>query len=209
MKSNEEQIKSSLAANSSQDPRPEVTEEDIDPANWLERHGDFLFRYALFKLNSHHIAEELVQESFISAIKALESFEKRSSVRTWLKTILHNKIIDHVRKTSRENPVSYEELTLDNRLEHFNNVGIWKSLVPSWGRSPEQILQDKNFSETVQECLRKLPEKLRLVFTMRVIDDIDGADICKELNISSSNFWVMMHRSRLALRGCVEKHWLT
>ena len=76
-----------------------------DPGKWLDDHGDYLFKYASFRLRDDTAAEDAVQETFLAALKAYERFEGRGSERTWLVGILKHKIIDHFRKASREAPL--------------------------------------------------------------------------------------------------------
>ena len=79
---------------------------ELNPAKWVELYGDYLYRYALLRLNNREEAEDAVQETLLSAHGAIARFERKSSVRTWLISILRNKIIDHIRKASREKSVS-------------------------------------------------------------------------------------------------------
>ena len=179
-----------------------------DPSQWLEEHGDYLFRAALLYTKDQSLAEDLVQDTLLSAFKNYQSFEGRSSFRTWLRTILRNKVTDHFRKKSKHSEVSFEEEGNPDREFYFNRVGIWNKIVPSWGKDPEEALTDKDLGEVIQQCLSKLPENLRRIFSMRVIDGLDSEEICKILNISSSNSYVMLYRSRLMMRSCLEKKWL-
>ncbi|MHC4684776.1 MAG: sigma factor, partial [Planctomycetota bacterium] len=77
-----------------------------NPERWLEDHGDYLFRYALVRLQDREIAEDMVQETLLAALRAREKFQARSSVRTWLVGILKHKVLDHFRKSYREPPIS-------------------------------------------------------------------------------------------------------
>src|SRR6266496_6048468 len=74
-------------------------------AAWLDQHGDYLFKYAMFRLRDNTAAEDAVQETFLAALKAYDKFEGRGSERTWLVGILKQKIIDHFRKIEREAPI--------------------------------------------------------------------------------------------------------
>src|SRR5688500_10622854 len=79
-----------------------------DPERWLDDHGDYLFKYAVFRLRDDIVAEDAVQETFLAALKAYENFEGRGSERTWLVGILKHKIIDHFRRVGREAPIGEE-----------------------------------------------------------------------------------------------------
>ena len=134
----------------------------LDPAVWVDEHGDYLFRYALFRMRDRQRAEDAVQETFLAAIKAKDSFTGKSSVRTWLVGILKHKVIDHYRKTSRESsldavedPDALIERSF-NRREHWARGGPVPS---SWGRKPDQAMEDGEFWQAFSDCLKGLPEK--------------------------------------------------
>ncbi len=71
---------------------------NLEPNSWVDNYADYLYRYAQSRVNDSAVAEDLVQETFLSAWKARERFEGRSSEKTWLSSILKNKIIDYYRK---------------------------------------------------------------------------------------------------------------
>lgn len=179
-----------------------------DPATWVESHGDYLFRYALMRLRNKEQAENIVQETFLAALTARQSFSGRSSERTWLIGILKHKIIDQYRKTFREKPISQiqteEEQTIDQFYDAVENP---KGYPKDWMPDPEKVLHSKEFWDTLKGCLGHLPARTAHAFTMREMDDMDTGDICKELEISPTNLWVMLHRARLQLRACLEQNW--
>src|SRR4030095_14284073 len=85
--------------------QPQITEQTPDPGVWVDEHGDYLFKYAMFRMRDQSAAEDAVQETFLAAIKAYGRFEGRGSERTWLVGILKHKITDHFRKSVREAPI--------------------------------------------------------------------------------------------------------
>jgi len=180
----------------------------LDPARWLDEHGDYLFSYAYSRLSKRELAEDMVQETFLSAYKARDSFRGGSSERTWLVSILKRKVIDHYRKQSR-NP---ESLT-DSFEMPFHKGGakdgswINEHAPTSWD---EEILKDEDgvLMELLQYCISLLAPKMAASFSLKTLEEISTADICKELDISESNLWVLLHRARLQLRECVENKWL-
>ena len=87
-----------------------------DPSNWVEEHGDALFRFALLRVKDASIAEDLVQETFLSALKGIERFKGKSSLRTWLVGILKHKIIDHFRR-NRPEILTSDLTTMENETE--------------------------------------------------------------------------------------------
>ncbi len=175
--------------------------------DWLNQHGDFLYRFALARLRDTHLAEDVVQETFLAAIKN-PSFSGDSSPRTWLTGILKHKIIDVMRKNSRE--IVASDLMTDadaNMDEFFDETGHWIERPMAWDM-PEDALEQKQFLRVLQNCMDKLPAKLATLFMLRDLHETDNADICKELNISTTNAWVMLYRARMGIRKCLEINWL-
>jgi len=175
---------------------------------WLEEHGDYLYRYSLLRIKNSHIAEELVQETLLAAVKGKDSFQGRSSIRTWLVSILKRKIIDHYRKSSREFAKSHEELDENVISNAFDEHGKWLEGPKSWGGTPHDLIHQKEFLAVLQNCLSHLPERLKNAFTLREMEDLPGEEICKILGVSSTNLWVILHRARQRLRDCIEINWL-
>ena len=176
--------------------------------NWLNEHGDYLYRFALVRLRDPHQAEDVVQETFLAAIKS-PSFAEQSAPRTWLTGILKHKIIDVMRKNVREVAVSDlvnedEEASTD---DFFDAAGHWADKPLKWDM-PENALEQQQFLGILQMCMDKLPSKLAALFLMRDVHDTDNDEICKELNITTTNAWVMLYRARLGLRKCLEINWL-
>ncbi|MBF0569525.1 MAG: sigma-70 family RNA polymerase sigma factor [Candidatus Omnitrophica bacterium] len=179
-----------------------------DPSTWVDSHGDYLFRYALMRLRNKELAENMVQETFLAALTARHSFSGRSSERTWLTGILKHKMIDQFRKSFREKSVSEiqtdEEQTIDQFYDAMENP---KGYPKEWMPEPESVLHSKEFWQTFRSCLGHLPERTASAFSMRELDDMATKDICKELGISPTNLWVILHRARLQLRACLEQNW--
>lgn len=176
-----------------------------DPRNWLDYHGDYLHRYAVSLLGNEADAEEAVQDTFLSAIRSLDSFQGRSSIRSWLRSILRNKAIDRLRARKRLDVISLDGEGLDQ--DHFNQLGIWRALISRWDVDAEAILRQKDFLDVFNRCFKALPEQMRAALSMKVFEDAATEQICNALGISTSNFWVTMHRARLRLRDCLDKSW--
>lgn len=178
----------------------------LDPTRWLSDYGDYLFSFALSRISKRDVAEDLVQETLLSAFQAKDNFRGGSSERTWLISILKRKIIDYFRKQSRNR----ESLTEDfSRPFHKGGAkdGQWmmEHAPTSW--SEEILKDDGTLMEIIQYCISLLSPKMAATFNMKTLEDISTEDICKELGISESNLWVLMHRARLQLRECVENNW--
>lgn len=186
--------------------------EILRPDEWLKNYGDYLYSLALIKVNSKEIAEDLVQDAFISAYKAKDSFRKDSSEKTWLTAILKNKIIDHYRKKDvLKEAVEYitnTEVEFDSHFFEGNNGHWLDSSVPGdWGESADKKVNQSEFNKILQYCIQKMPPKLVPVFMAKFLDEQDSVEICKVYNISSSNYWVILHRAKVLMRSCLEKKW--
>lgn len=179
------------------------------PAHEIERHRPYLMRYASLQLRDAGAAEDAVQDTLIAALEGWDRFGGKSSVKTWLTGILKHKIIDHIRRQSREQPLVNED---DERSESdavdalFKPDGHWQNRPGDWG-DPDRALENKKFIEALEWCTRNLPAKTARVFMMRDVMEMPTEEICKELAITPTHCWVMLHRARLSLRECLEIKW--
>lgn len=176
---------------------------------WIEEHGDYLFRYCLRHFRDESLAEDLVQETFLGALRSRDCFEGRAKVRTWLTSILRNKIIDRIRELQRRRQVSLEEIGGADVAKFFDDADHWvaDSGPRDWSLNPEAALQNREFLQKIEQCLSKLPEKLRLTFVLREMDDLDRDEIAEQLQVTGNNVGVMLHRARLLLRDCLQLNW--
>ena len=184
-----------------------------DPEQWVDLHGDYLFRYALMRLRDPARAEDAVQETFLAALKGGKNFAGRSAEQSWLVGILKNKIFDHYRKASRETSFTDLDFYADEESDRFvaggAGQGGWiHALGPAnWSPNPGSGLDNEIFWKTFHDCAGKLPKNVSAVFCLREMDGVAGKEICARLGISESNLWVMLHRARMALRRCLETNW--
>jgi len=193
---------------------PDGAEERLpnNPLEWLDNHGDMLYRMALLRVGKPDLAEDLVQETLLSAWQARDSFKGKSSESTWLAAILKRKIIDHFRRSWRQVDLP-DGLVTDDLVEDFmttgEKAGHWKpERAPAeWGRNPEALLQNSQLREILSYCINHLPESLSAIFVVREIDGMTTEEVCKEFSLSPSNLWVILHRARTRLRRCLEKNW--
>ena len=185
-----------------------VNSKSASAHDWLNEHGDYLYRFALARLRDTHQAEDVVQETFLAAIKN-PNFAEQSSPRTWLTGILKHKIIDVMRVQVKTTALVYEENIPDTpgMDEFFEEDGHWADASLGWN-APEGELEQKQFLVILQGCMDKLPKKLAALFLMREVIEEDNETICKELGITTTNAWVMLYRARMGLRKCLEIHWL-
>ncbi len=156
----------------------------------------------------HQNAEGIVQEAWISIIKALPKFQKRSSLKTWMSRIVANEAKTRLRKNSRNESFDHQdEESFQNR---FKDNGHWQSPPIDWDfSSPEQILEEKQLKRCISATLRKLNDLQRAVFSMRYLENHSLSDICNILDISDSNVRVILHRGRNRLIETIERFQVT
>jgi RNA polymerase sigma-70 factor (ECF subfamily) len=181
---------------------------NINPDHWIDRYSDGLYRYALTKVKDPADAQDLVQETFLAGLHARSRFRGQASEKTWLISILRHKIVDYFRRKSRERPVENTGLITDDASSYFKNDGHWRIKPGKWSANPVKIYRQKEFLRILYQCLARLPERLAKAFIMREMEGLETDEICKALDISATNSWVMLYRARMALRHCIEVNWL-
>jgi RNA polymerase sigma-70 factor (TIGR02943 family) len=176
---------------------------------WVEAYSDLLYTRALRKVSNTQIAEDLVQETFIAAYTSFHNFKNLSRPKTWLFAILNNKIVDHYRKKS---VISMDQLTEDEGIQFtdslFDAKGNWNSIETSsiW-ENENSLLDNEEFNNVLVFCLDDLPSKWSLAIKLKYLLEKDATIICQELEMTPTNFWQVIHRAKLLLRKCIEKHW--
>ena len=168
----------------------------------VEGERAYLVRYASLQLRDSHAAEDAVQETLVAALAGEASFAGRSNLRTWLTAILKHKIVDAVRRMSREAPAATEE----DFEALFDERGHWIDPPAAWAE-PDAALDQKGFFAALEMCLRRLPEKTSQAFLMREHLGLETDEICKELGVTPTHCWVLLYRARMALRECLNKEW--
>ncbi len=181
-----------------------------DTDRWVEEYGDYLYRFALQRVRDPEQAEELVQETFLAALKGRDSFAGQSSMKTWLVGILKHKIIDHYRKRGQGRSPHDLEPRADYLDDLYDEKGHWKSEQgpADWVGDPAAILERSEFWDVLRQCLDGLPARQADVFTLREVEQLGSEETCKVLNITPTNLWVMLHRARMGLRRCLELSWM-
>jgi len=181
---------------------------DSDFASRCNAHRAYLLRVAVLQLRDNEVAEDVVQDTLLAALQGASGFSGRSSLKTWLTGILKHKIVDAIRRKSREPVLASldEETHIDDLDALFDESGHWDNPPADWG-DPESALSRQQFLQVMQSCLEKLPPNTARVFMMREVMDLDSDEICKELSITSTNLWVILYRARMALRQCLEQTW--
>jgi RNA polymerase sigma-70 factor (TIGR02943 family) len=178
----------------------------VDPAEWLDRHGDTLYRFALSRLRGPEAAEEVVQETFVAALRAREQYSGQGSEGAWLLGICKRKVVDHVRRRNRPDTAAGGDLGPDPSEAMFDAKGNWRFDPRVLKERPEGALERDEFWLAFRGCLGRLSQRQADAFTLRELEDLTSDEICKELAISASNLWVLLHRARLSLTGCMKSH---
>jgi len=179
----------------------------FDPEEWVKKYSDALYAYTVVRVNDSGLAEDLVQETFLSAWKGRNTYKGEASEKNWLFTICKNKIIDHYRKKAN---AIVRVAELDNSDQYFNPEEHWtKEGGPKeWGVDYTQTIETKEFYSILELCKNKLQELQQSVFVLKFMEGLESEEICKVLKITASNYWVLIHRAKLQLRSCLEKNWI-
>jgi len=174
----------------------------------LEAMRPALLRFALLQLRNPELAEDAVQEALLAILEKPDQFAGASSLRTYVIGILKFKIIDCLRVAGRTVQIQTEpDQSEDDVIDHlFTTNGHTVEAPRNWG-NPDAALEQRDFFRVLEVCLEKLPAQNARVFMMREWLDLDTEEICKELQLSSSNLWVILYRARLRLRECLDLNW--
>jgi RNA polymerase sigma-70 factor (TIGR02943 family) len=183
----------------------------LNPHKWVDNYADYLYAYALSRINDEEQARDLVQEVFLAALERVDRFEGKSTERTWLTAILKNKVIDIYRKRSSGlNNTSINAAVHDQDDFFHEEDGHWRQ--EHWpkqlGVEDHDPLHNKEFNQVLQQCMQKLPSLWLAVFTMKHMEDAQTETICTELKVTAANFWVIIHRTKLNLRACLQRNWI-
>ncbi len=179
----------------------------LNAQKWVDDYSDMLFRFALPRVNDKEIAKDLVQDTFLAAWRNHDNYKGEISEKNWLFTILKNKIIDHYRRASTRLTEKFPGTSESGA--YFDDADHWTNIAgpQDWGVDYNKNIEIKEFYKILEACKKKLKDIQSTVFSMKYLDGFESEEICKELNISPSNYWVLIHRAKLQLRACLEKNW--
>lgn len=175
--------------------------------DWVEAHADYLFNFAIGQVRNAGTAEDLVQDTFLAALKARDRFAGQSSDRTWLVGILRHKICDHLRRTCRERAVRAEVPSTHADDEAWEDAVMWLHDVAAESQSPSRRMELAEFRANLELALGQLPPRVAQVFQLYEMEERPNAEVCARMNISESNLWVMLHRARKQLRDQLSGWW--
>ena len=172
---------------------------------WVDSFTEDLFSWAYQKVSDVELAKDLVQDTFLAASEKIDTFKGDSSPKTWLFSILNHKIIDFYRKKGKQH-ISYDNISFSN---FFTDDGSWHNdkKPTSWGNDEEHLLDNNEFQMVLKKCLEVLPERWNTSIKLKYLMNKKSEDICNELNITTSNYWQIMHRAKLQLRDCINLNW--
>src|SRR5262249_32942722 len=177
-----------------------------DADTWLDEHGDALYRYARSRVGKRELAEDLVQDTLLAALQSRDRFQGRSTVRTWLLSILRRKVVDHYRRLG-ESHSAQEPDSIEGpdpvRARYFSSQGFWKTAPASW-KTPDKALEDREFWDVLEGCLSRLPRSLSSAFVLRELEGLEMSELLRTLTLTEGNLRVRLHRARLLLRECLE-----
>lgn len=179
--------------------------------NWVNDFSDELYSWAFYKTTSKETAEDLVQETFLAAYHKIDSFEGKSHPKTWLFSILNNKVIDYYRKSAKTTKQTFS-LTENSGYELsdavFTETGCWENydVNPIWDQEVH-LLDNSEFNIVMQECMQELPKKWKTALTSKYLSEKNTEAICQELEITTSNYWQIVHRAKLLVKKCLEINW--
>lgn len=166
-----------------------------------------MLRFSRLQLRSNAAAEDVVQEAMLSALQGAAGFSGAAALKTWVFLILRNKIVDDVRRRTREPEQRYIPSDDGSEIEDLLfEDGHWVANPSTWA-SPEASLEQRQFWTIFETCLNDIPAKPGRVFVMREFLGLSTEEICKELSISPSNCWVLLHRARMGLREYLALRW--
>lgn len=178
----------------------------LNPDCWVTNYADLLYAYSIVRINDAAAAEDIVQETFLSAWKARDSFHGEASEKNWLYAICKNKIIDHFRRQSS----GIAKVVVREEHLYFNDADHWttEKQPNNWTVDYTQPVETKEFYSVLEKCKQKLKDIQQAVFVMKYMEDIESDEICKVLQLTPSYYWVLIHRAKLHLRNCLEKNWV-
>lgn len=182
-----------------------MSSEKLFPKTWVARYADYLYNFTIVRVNDHEVAQDLISETFLAGLKSKDNFKGEASERTWLISILKRKIIDHYRKKNSRKGKAEVRMSYKDQ----DSEGDWleERVKDPFDKTAEDTMQNEELGLAILDCLDKLNEKQAAIFKMKTIDGFDTEAICNEFKITPSNLWVIIHRARKSMAGCLETNW--
>jgi RNA polymerase sigma-70 factor (ECF subfamily) len=160
------------------------------------------------RLSDSHLIEDVVQEALLGALKNIHTFVGKAALKTWVFSVLKNKIADALRASYKQK----EDFSLDEENEDFSDCfledGHWSGEhAPINWQTPEQLQLNSQLRVILDICLNQLPNEQGHAFLMKEVLGVSSPDICSNLSITTSNLNVLLYRARMRLRECLELKW--
>jgi RNA polymerase sigma-70 factor, ECF subfamily len=175
----------------------------------LAGHHAYLLKIARRLTSNDALAQDVVQDTLLTAFEKIKQFAGRSSLRTWLTTILKNRLRDTWRSDKRwVAPLAQGEDSIDDFSGLFFEDGHWQDDAFVQWKTPETLISDQQFIKVLDACITQLPAKTGQVFMMSQVLEMSTDEITKELQIAPNHIWVLLYRARMTLKLCLEKNWL-
>lgn len=159
----------------------------------VRAHSPGIYRLALRLMRDQSEAEDVVQETFLSAFKAIDRFDGRSGLSTWLYRIAFNAAMMRLR---RRRP---DVVPVEGAGEEEDDLPVPEALV-DWCLLPEQELVNAEAREEMERAIGELPPKLRAVFVLRELEELSTSEAAEALGLSEQAVKTRLHRARLLLR---------
>jgi RNA polymerase sigma-70 factor (ECF subfamily) len=178
------------------------------PETWVDRYGDYLYGFAMSRLRNPDAAHDCVQDTFLAGIKALDRFDGSRDIKFWLRGIMRNKIVDHIRRSVKENKVDIQaedEALIESFW--FKYSGIATTNPDPWQFNPRKHYDNSEFWVVFDRCIEQVKEPARQAFILRVLEDLSTEEVCKVMNVTSNYLWVLLHRARSQLKTLIEANW--
>jgi len=178
----------------------------LNPNTWVDKYFDYLHMYTIKRVRCSDQAKDLVQDTFMAALNSAKYFKGNSTERTWLVGILKRKIVDHYRKINSKK--GRAEVSMNNWRHNNDEMNWFEEFVAD----PQSItgigfMENEELGLMIENCIAKLPKRYAQAFTLRTIKGYSTEVICEIMDINQSNLWVILHRSRTALKECIEQNW--
>lgn len=173
-----------------------------DPKTWVDQHGDRLFRYALSRVRDESSAEDLIQETFLAALKSRDKFKGDSSELTWMTGILRNKIFELYRRQAKDVPLAAED---DDRESSFFDGRHW-SPAEAPREWPAAKAESAELSAVLRRCLDGLTAPVARAFVLREMEGLPAPETAAALGVAPAHLAVLLYRARMRLRRCLEKN---
>ncbi len=175
-----------------------------DLTAWVNEYTAPMVSWAIKRTADPDLAQDLVQETFMAAVERISKFEGKSSPKTWLFSILSNKIVDYYRRKGREAKTDFDSVS-----DYFDEDGGWLKHSQSgpWTNSDEHLLDNEEFVLVLEDCIDSLPDLWKTSIRLKYLSEKKGEEICQDLGITPSNYWQIVRRAKLSLRDCIDTNW--